>query len=102
MGKCEHAIGIPGVAGRNGSTGVGSYEIGVMKNRDGDGFRVVFDSWGPGQKLSRIAGHDLSRLRQEYAVAVTLRKAEKLKRKGFSVKREDLAGGRVRLVMRKR
>lgn len=99
MGKCEHALALKG----SGPGGTSNYEIGIRPAKDGDGFSVYYDSWGSGQRLEAVAGKDLSRLRQEYAIAVARRKAEKkLKPKGFTVQRMDLGGGRVRLRMRKR
>lgn len=99
MGKCEHAIALKG----SGPGGTSNYEIGIRAAKDGDGFSVYFDSWGSGQRLEAAAGKDLSRLKQEYAIAVARRKAEKkLKPKGFTIERMKLDGGRVRLRMRKR
>ncbi len=91
-GKCEHALKQTDMKG--------GYEIGLVKALDGDGYDALFDSWSSeGGRLPFKA----AKLKQEYAVAVTTRKAKDvLARKGFGVTREDLAGGRVRLRLRKR
>jgi len=95
LGKCDHVL-------RPKNWRQGDYEIGVVANGDGT-FNLLYDSWGPGQKITQLAGPNLARLRQEYAVAVTeSRHASTLARDGFSLEREDLANGRVRLRMRRR
>jgi hypothetical protein len=93
MGTCEHAM-------RSVDHQGGDYEIGVVKALDGDGYSLMFDSWGPGRKLLARAGADLGKLRQEYALAVATKKA-KAKLKGWALERESLPGGRVRLRARK-
>lgn len=102
MGKCEHAIGIPGRTAKTGSGHDAEYEIGVMRSRDGKSFRLAYDSYGAGRRLEEKAGRDLQKLRQEYAVAVATKKAKKLKQKGFTLKRENMPNGKVRLLLRKR
>lgn len=92
---CDHAIVVRGGAS-------GSYEIGLVANADGS-FKPIYDSWGPGAPLERHAGTGLGKLRQEYAVAVTQRKTTaSLARKGFSMSRENLPNGNVRLRLRRR
>lgn len=102
FGKCEHAIGIPGVKPSNGSSG--NWEIGVVKALDGDGYELLLDTYGgPGQALLAKAGTNLNRLRQEYSIAQSSRKAKAaLSKKGFVLSRESLGAGRVRLRLRKR
>jgi len=81
----------------------GDYEIGLHTAKDGEGFQVVFDSWGPGQKLAAAVGLKANTLRREYAAAVASRKAtETLARKGWRVVREDLPGNQIRLRLRHR
>lgn len=96
LGKCEHAI-------RLADHRHGDYEVGVVAAKDGDGYDLVMDTWGPGQRLVQRFGSDLDGLRQEYAVAVTLKKTKAtLAKKGFTAVREDLLNGRVRLRLRRR
>ncbi len=87
----DHTISVMGVDS--------AYEIGVVKSKQGEGYDLLFDAWGAGgHKLQAVAGKDLSLLRQEYAVAVATKAVRrKLGRKGFKVKRENLANGMVRL-----
>jgi len=95
FGKCEHAIAVKGEPS--------AYEVGVVKALDGDGFELLFDSWGPGQRVEAKAGRNLARLRQEYAVAVTAKRVKQtLARQGFKMTREAAEGGRVRLRLRAR
>ncbi len=95
-GQAEHAMRVKGDAK--------AYEIGLIKSKDGgDGWDLKFDSWGPGgSALAAKAGANLSRVRQEYAVAVALDKTKGLVRKGFVAKREALPSGVVRLRMVRR
>ena len=79
----------------------GDYEIGLHADKDG-GFKLAFDSWGPGRRLSEAVGQQANRLRVEYAAAVATRKAAVLKRKGFTLVREEMQGGGVRLKLRRR
>lgn len=95
LGKCAHAL-------RLKDHKPGDYEIGVVANGDGT-FSLLFDSWGPGHRLETAAGRDLSRLRQEYAVAVTQARVTKtMARQGFRLSREDAGNGRVRLRLQRR
>lgn len=81
FGKCEHAIKVPN----------SSYEIGVVKNPNGVGFRLIYDTWGEnGRKVSeQLGGKSLTKLKNEYAVAVT---TKQLMSQGFRVKRSTKAG----------
>jgi hypothetical protein len=97
FGQCEHAIRIKGAA-------KGSYEIGLVKDPSGDGYRLLYDAWGNGQNLERAAGKGLNRLRHEYAVAQARKNATAtLARRGWTMApREDLGAGRTRLKLRRR
>lgn len=71
LGKCEHAIKVPGT----------EYEIGVaMVNGVG---RLLFDSWGPGQKIVEACGPKLEKLSQAYAVRAAQAAMRTLENKGF-------------------
>ncbi len=102
MGKCAHAIKIAGTTPRNGSGG--PWEIGVVPAKDGDGYKLFFDSYGgAGAALTAKVGQEANKLRQEYAVAVATRRAKAtLAKRGWTVARENLATGAVRLKLRKR
>jgi hypothetical protein len=89
LGKCEHAIRLPGV----------NYEIGVVKNPVKEGtFTLLFDFYGQsgahdGEKLRKHFGDGLSRIKQMYGVHV----AEKAARaKGWIVSRK-LVGETIKL-----
>ena len=95
LGKCAHAL-------RLKDHKQGDYEIGVVKNTDGT-FSLLYDTWGPGRRLEQAAGVNLSKLRQEYAVAVTQARVTKtMARQGFRMTRENIGDGRVRLHLRRR
>jgi hypothetical protein len=83
-GKGEHAIGVPGT----------EYEVGVCRNHDGN-LSLVYDFYGPGEKIKQALGKGLEKLKQEYAAAVA---TKKLQRKGLRVQRRVLANGTVQLV----
>jgi len=90
-GTCEHALAIPGDRE--------AYEAGLVAALDGDGYDILCDTWGPGRKTAAR----LDKLRQEYAVAVTLKAARsKLARQGYTAAREDLPNGRVRVRLVRR
>jgi len=90
-GACEHALRVPGDSK--------AYEAGLVSVPDGDGYDILCDTWGPGRKTAAR----LDKLRQEYAVAVTLKAARaKLARQGYTAAREDLPDGRVRVRLVRR
>lgn len=84
FGKCEHVIRVPGV----------SYEIGVVKAADGEGYDLLYDSWGNGQGLEKKFGVGLPVLKQRYSAEVTKRE---LARKGYRVTTEPQADGSIRV-----
>lgn len=55
-GRCEHAIKLEGCA----------YEIGVVKRKDGAGYSLVWDFYGPGRKINEYLGNDAEKLLVEY------------------------------------
>jgi hypothetical protein len=81
----DHALRIKG--DRTG------YEIGVTKRDDEDGFDLVYDSFGVGQQLERLAGVDLVTLRNEVAVETVTRHLPR----GFRVTREESTATRIHL-----
>lgn len=95
-GKCLYAYGLAGDRE--------SYEVGVVKALDGgEGFDLVFDSWGQARLMAAVGGHDWQKLRREYAAEVATRKANaELAREGFAIYRENMPDGRIRLEARRR
>ena len=102
FGKCEHALRVPGEHPCNGSTG--PWEIGVVPALDGDGYELLYDTYGgAGRRLTERVGKNADKLRREYAAASASRKARAaLSKKGFTITREDLANGGIRLRLKRR
>jgi hypothetical protein len=82
---CAHAITAAGA----------SYDVGVEAAKDGHGFELTFDSWGPGAKLEAVAGVGLGKLLDEYGFAVA---SVPLRRAGHRITRRYNAAGRLQLV----
>lgn len=77
LGTCEFALGIPGDES--------AYEVGVVKRRDGLGYTLLYDYWGPGRKMeAALGGRTGDRIRQEYALQVGIKD---FKRQGLRVSR---------------
>ena len=87
FGKCEHAIGVPG----------SRYEIGVVKNPNGVGYRLIYDAYGHnGRRISeRLGGTQLPKLKTEYGA---FKAKQHLQRSGYRVVRRVLANGQVKLT----
>jgi len=87
FGKGEHAIKVPG----------SEYEVGVVKNPTGNGYRLIYDEYGSqGQAITkRLGGRQLTKLKTEYGVA---RATRHLQRSGYRVVRRVLANGTVKLT----
>jgi hypothetical protein len=85
LGKCSHAINVPGV----------EYEIGVVKKPNGH-YTLAYDFWGPGQGLLQKFGESCRHLVQLYAVHKTIREARK---KGYTAQRQQLKDGSIKLVL---
>ncbi len=95
FGKCAHVLRLKGAE-------KGDYEVGVVAEKDGT-FGILYDNWGTGRKLEAAGGKGLARLRQEYSVAVAQARVTKtLGRQGFTMSRENVAGGRIQLRLRRR
>jgi len=86
LGKCDHAIGVPG--------NKQAYEIGVVKNPNGKGYILLWDFWNGGYGLQAKAGPNCGNLTKGYAVAVA-KKA--MVNKGYSCTQKILATGEVQL-----
>lgn len=80
MGKCEHALSIPG--------NKGAYEIGVCKARDGsDNYELLWDFWGGGFGLEERVGEGAMKLCEEYSVAYA---KQCLEEQGYMVIEEEI------------
>lgn len=102
LGKCEHALRIPEpraseLCSKNG--GEKPYEIGVVRRRDGKpGYLLLWDFIAGGFGLTDVAGPELGKLKQSYALVAARRTALQ---QGFSVSERQQADGSVQLVLRK-
>jgi len=83
LGKCDHAIRVPGAA----------YEIGVVQ-RNGRHI-LLWDSWHAGG-LERVLGRNAGRLKQAYAVA---RVRQQAARGNYRLRRQQLADGTIQLTL---
>jgi len=88
LGKCDHAIQVPGA----------DYEVGVVKARQGTGYRLLWDFWFQGGLAERL-GPKAERLVQAYGVEKAKREARK---QGFSVYETTREDGSVRLTLTRR
>jgi hypothetical protein len=88
LGKCNHAIQVPGA----------DYEVGVVKARQGAGYRLLWDFWSRGGLTERL-GRKAEKLAQAYGVEKAKREA---RRQGFSVYETTRADGSVRLTLTRR
>lgn len=80
----------------------GDYEVGVIARGDGT-FGLSYDTWGAGERITRAVGRDAARLKQEYTATTIAEKAKRtLAPKGFTLQRELLENGTVRLRLRQR
>jgi len=71
LGSCEHAIRVKGA-------GAETYEIGVVKRRDGrPGYTLLMDFWDGGYGLEDAIGKRGSKLKQAYAGRVAVKAAVK-------------------------
>ena len=71
LGKCEHAVKVPDSV----------YEVGVV--RLGGDYRLVFDGWGPGERIVETLGSDLKRLGQAYTIRAAQAAMKTCENKGF-------------------
>ena len=84
LGKCDHAIRVPGC----------NYEIGVVKR--GSKYILLWDSWHRGGLEEKI-GKDAGLLKQGYTIERIRREA---KRKNCQVRHEIKNDRSIRLVLR--
>ena len=93
-GKCEHKMRLKGASSSD-------YEIGIVAAKDGDGYDLLVDTWQQRRLMGAVGGAEMNKLRQEYATAVTMTRAAKLARQGYTARRENV-NGRVRIHLVKR
>ncbi len=87
-GHCQHKLK---VAGQNGA-----YEVGLMQNPNGPGLVPVWDNFGSnGRVLTDRIGRNGETMTCKYVEAAATRQ---LQRQGYSVSRQKLPDGTVRIV----
>ena len=93
MGKCDHAIGIPG----NNQ----AYEIGVSQKDDH--YVLRWDFWQGGYGLAAVAGEGCSRLTEAYTQGVAMKEATKFaEAEGYTLTSEwDAETSETVITMRK-
>lgn len=79
LGRCDHAIGVPG--------NKKAYEIGVVK-KDGK-YVMLWDFWQGGYGLEKLAGKDCGNLTDAYTKTVAMKEATKFAQaQGWTVTQE--------------
>jgi len=89
FGTCEHKLRMKDhIEGQD-------YEIGLVARLDGQpGWEMLYDNWGPGQRLHERAGVGLATMKDEIAAEAATRAAQ---RKGYRVRRTVNADGKLQL-----
>lgn len=86
LGKCDHAIKVPGA----------SYEVGVAKV--GGVYKLRYDYWGAGGLHKALGGQKAEKLVQAYGIEKTKKEARRL---GYTVAGEQAQqDGSVKLILR--
>lgn len=89
-GKCDHALVIPGA-------GTSQYEIGLVKNKDGPGYKIAYDFYGTGQNLKKLIGEAGEKIKQSYVKHKTIKE---LAKKGFKLTKTENKDGTVKLTLK--
>ncbi len=104
LGHCDHAIAVEGAG----------YEVGLARAKDGNGWILLFDWWGPGNALldALCTAQEAKALRDKTTTACKagrfmqtygVNKAEFAARKlGFQTQRQTLKSGAVNVMVRGR
>jgi hypothetical protein len=87
-GKCEHVIRVKGAPSTD-------YEIGLVKNPNGEGFVPVLDFFGTGNKLRHIVGSHGEHLGTAYNRMAIKHQAAL---GGYTVTEEAISNDKVKLV----
>jgi len=87
LGKCDHVIQVPGAG----------YEIGLARAKNGQGWVVLFDFWGPGRPIiDKLGGEKLPKFFQSYNVNKT---ELEMKKRGFNTQRQLAKNGAVNVLV---
>jgi hypothetical protein len=93
-GKCLHAIRVKG--------NPNAFEIGVVKNPTGDGYRLIFDFIGHRGKplLDMLGGQDAAEFDQQYRLAVIEQEVlGELTLQGYHLEQVRQENGDIQLVL---
>jgi len=91
LGKCDHAIRVPQT---HPAYQRGSYEVGVVKRRDGRaGFQLLWDFYSGGYGLEAAVGKNGDLLKQGYQVNIAKKKSPP----GYRLVQSRLPNGHVQL-----
>jgi len=85
FGQSTHAIKVDGV----------EYEIGVVKNPTGEGYRLLYDNYASGTRIAQRYGTGLETIKDGYAERVAVRQ---LHRKGYRVSTRVNAQGQRQVI----
>jgi hypothetical protein len=85
FGKSEHAIKVEGA----------EYEIGVVKNPTGEGYRLLYDNYDSGTRIAKRYGTPLLAIKNSYAERVAVKQ---LQRKGYRVSTRVNAQGQRQVI----
>lgn len=86
-GQCEHAVRVKG-------SGPNDYELGLIKNPNGDGLIPAADFWGSGGKIRDAIGAKCEKLGTAYSRAAIKAQAS---RQGYALT-EQQVGGKIKLT----
>lgn len=86
LGKCDHVIKVPGV----------EYEVGLVQAKDGKGYRLAYDLWGPGAGLAQKFGKSMDKLIDAYSVEALKLKA---RAKGYLTSEKVTTDGKILLTV---
>lgn len=98
FGTCLHALRAKGVT-QSQVDQREAYEIGVVARRDGKpGFELLYDVYGVGREIEKLAGVGLTKLKDYYGAAVA---TKDLKRQGYRVVEQIAADGSITITGRR-
>ena len=89
LGKCDHAIHVPGV----------DYEVGLIKQKDGKGYKLAYDFWGSAKQgggLLAKFGKGVTKLVDAYSVEALKLKA---RAKGYLCSETKTKTGGIQLTV---
>ena len=86
QGDCDHALRVKGNSK--------AYEIGIVKNPEAEGYKLLSDFYAGGKGLEACVGKNGSLLNQNYSAKVAIKQA---RRDGYRVKQTTKKNGNILL-----